>query len=106
MVTIAAAECPYAPIGFSFATTKAAKMVTNVPDDGPRDVTMSLCVSESLSRAVRARAGRTGKSRSEILYDLIDRERARELVEDESALQLAGRSAFPLAIGPANIRPS
>ena len=73
-------------------------MVMNVPDDGPRDVTMSLCVSERLSRAIRARAGRTGKSRSEILNDLIDCERARELIEDEAAQQLAGRSEIPLGL--------
>jgi hypothetical protein len=102
MVTIAAAECPYAPIGFRFATTKAAKMVMNVPDDGPRDVTMSLCVSERLSRAIRARAGRTGQSRSEILNDLIDRDRAAELIEDEAAMQLASRTETPFGL-PARV---
>lgn len=81
-------------------------MVMNVPDDGPRDVTMSLCVSERLSRAIRARAGRTGQSRSEILHGLIDCDRARELIEGEAAQQLAGRSGFPLPIGSTTMRTS
>jgi hypothetical protein len=40
------------------------------------------------------------------LHNLIDLERAHELVEQEVALQLAGRSGFPLAIEPAKVRPS
>lgn len=67
-------------------------MVDFVRDEGPRNRIVSVCVSERLDRAVRARSGRTGESRSEIMCGLLDSTSVNELLEDEAA-RAAGRGA-------------
>lgn len=67
-------------------------MVDVNPDRGPRDVSMSMCVSQRFADAIRARANRTGESRSELLHGLFDEGRVQELMENEAAMRVSRRT--------------